>query len=82
MLTVESTIIMFAFRYALGRATAAPSIAIRCLEENWHRLSEQDKEQIVREIMGAVMRGDAGSDAHANEWLKFADEHRDAMEKK
>lgn len=43
-------ILLFAFRYALGRHTMARSIIVDELKANWEYLSEQDKTTIKEEI--------------------------------
>lgn len=43
-------ILLFAFRYALGRRTMAPSIVANELKDNWHLLTDFDKEKIKEEI--------------------------------
>lgn len=51
-------ILFFAFRYALGRRTMAPSIIVDELKANWEYLSEQDKAQIKEEINNHCCLGD------------------------
>lgn len=43
-------ILLFAFRYALGRRTMAPSIVAKELKDNWHLLTDFDKDKIRQEI--------------------------------
>lgn len=69
-------IVFFAFRYALGRKTAAPSIAIGTIKEVWDSFPIQDKEQLLyetsqycdRELGRTVSVGDWEID---NEWYQF-----------
>jgi len=47
-------IIFFAFRYALGRNTYAPSLVIDKLKENWEDFTLSDKGKFISEIEGSV----------------------------
>ena len=40
-----------AVRYCLGRASYAPGVAMDWCRDHWHRLSEQDKHVIVRDVI-------------------------------
>jgi hypothetical protein len=62
LVNMDSTILMFAFRYALGRQSMAPSIIKDVLKDNWEYLSDQHKKQIKEEISSAIDMGYAGSD--------------------
>ncbi len=69
LLPVSEDILVFAFRYALGRQTAAPSIVVAQLKEHWnHGLMDYTKLQIQREIRGAIHRGEAGSECDVATW--------------
>lgn len=43
-------ILIFAFRYALGRESTAPSIVCDVIKRNWNNLTEQDRVKIKSEI--------------------------------
>ena len=47
----DSLVLMFAFRYALGRQSTAPSYMVDIIELNWDVLTVQDKKQIQKEIV-------------------------------
>lgn len=47
---VDETMLVFAFRYALGRKTGAPSRVISYLERYWGELNDWTQDQICREI--------------------------------
>ncbi len=65
---VNNHMVCFAFRYALGRQTAAPSIVVEHLIGLWPHLSKYDREQIVREIAFAIGRGEAGAKTDVDVW--------------
>lgn len=46
----DLNVVFFAFRYALGRSTAAPSIVINKIKEVWDDFPLHDKEQMLEEI--------------------------------
>ena len=60
--------VCFAFRYALGRRTGAVDIVVDHLTRHWPRLNRFDRNQIKKEIVDAIKRGDAGSDCDVTEW--------------
>ena len=71
MYEVNENIIMYAFRYALGRKTYSVSEVADLLIENWHRFKPHTKEQIIREIEGAIERNEAGMEIDINEWKRI-----------
>ena len=68
MFEVNEEIIMYAFRYSLGRMTPAVSQVTDLLIENWHRLAAYTREQIVREIKEAINSNRAGMDCDIVRW--------------
>ena len=46
----DRDVIIYAFRYTLGRHSYAPSLMRGKLDEIWSQLSDGDKELILREI--------------------------------
>ena len=70
---VEENIIMWAFRYALGRRTGAVESVIRCLFNNWSKLSDHTRNQILDEINVAIKRDEAGSQCDINNWRRVED---------
>lgn len=53
-------ILAFAFRYALGRESTAPSIVAEALVEHKDLFQEWERAQIVSEIRQAIEEGKAG----------------------
>jgi len=70
MKVTEHTLV-FAFRYALGRASTAPSIVVRDLINNWDELNESTKEQIKEDIKEAIDNNRAGWNCDIAEWEKI-----------
>jgi len=68
MYEVDENIIMYAFRYALGRKTYSVSEVSELLINNWHRFKSHTKEQIIREIETAIERNEAGMECDVNAW--------------
>ena len=64
----EETILVFAFRYALGRKTGAPGLVAGQLIEKWPRIARWSQEQIHSEIESAIRRGDAGDACDVETW--------------
>ena len=65
---VEENIIMWAFRYSLGRRTGAVDSVIKCLFNNWSKLSDHTRNQIKDEIKTAIERDEAGANCDVNNW--------------
>jgi hypothetical protein len=47
----DRDIVIYAFRYTLGRHSYAPGLMMRKLDEIWDQLNEWDKELILKEIL-------------------------------
>ena len=71
----EEDILLYAFRYALGRSTFASRTMTQAITKNWHELSSNSKRLIKREI--AAYKQEFGKIGDANidepEWLKILD---------
>ncbi len=67
------TILVFAFRYALGRKTMASLIVADDIVKNWDSLPVGLKEQIKREITEAIARNDAGMQCDIDQWQRVLD---------
>lgn len=67
---VNNHMVAFAFRYALGRQTAAVGIVVDHLADLWPTMARFDREQIKQEIAKAIKMGEAGSDCDIQEWQK------------
>lgn len=68
-----ATILMFAFRYALGRMTVASMTVADDIVENWSRLNLGLKIQIKREITEAVLHNVAGMQCDIDQWQRVLD---------
>jgi len=51
----QREMIIYAFRYALGRMTYSVSTMVRIIDNNWDNLSKSDRELIQREIQDAIV---------------------------
>lgn len=70
----KEDIIVFAFRYALDRQTAASWIVIQELLEQWGRLENRTKEQILRDVERVIQEDPNGEYHNTDEWVKFLTE--------
>ena len=70
MNSTDETILVFAFRYALGRKTTAPGIVADVLIERWNDLKPHTQIQVQREIGSAMAMGEAGSSCDLDTWQK------------
>jgi len=68
---VSEFTLIFAFRYAIGRASTAPSIVVRDLINNWDNLTSFTKEQIKEDIKEAIENNNAGWKCDIEEWKKI-----------
>ncbi len=48
---VTTTVLFYAFRYALGRKTGAPSTMAEAIEKNLDEFAEWELKQIIKEIL-------------------------------
>jgi len=71
MMEVTEHTLVFAFRYALGRTSTAPSIVVRDLINNWDKLNNSTKEQIKEDIKEAIDNNKAGWNCDISEWEKI-----------
>ena len=69
------TLIMFAFRYALGRRSAAPSIMVDIIkdEDTIKTLHAETLRKIHKEIMEALDNGSAGDPCDERDWADLAE---------
>lgn len=70
---LEHNIIFYAFRYALGRQTYAPSEVVGYLETYWLDIPTMTRHKIQSEIREAIGRGEAGSSIDIKTWKKVLD---------
>ncbi len=66
----EENILMFAFRYALGRRSTAPGIVSDVLIKRWNDLKPHTQIQVQREIDWAMAMGEAGDPCDVETWRK------------
>lgn len=52
--TVNEDMVIYAFRYALGRRSYEVSTVSEYLRANWHRFSDHTKSLILKEIREAI----------------------------
>ncbi len=71
MFEVNEEMVMYSFRYALGRKTYAVSTVSDYLIENWHRFKDHTKEQMIKEIEEAIKRGEAGMECDVDSWKRI-----------
>lgn len=64
-------LIIFAFRYALGRATYASQVMVEIISAVWSDLDKFEKELIQREVEQAIKTDRAGMDVDVKEWEKL-----------
>ena len=69
----QRDIILYAFRYALGRMTYSVSTMVDVLDRNWAVLSKSDKELIQREIRFAISNECIGMKCDKEQWQKLLD---------
>lgn len=68
MFEVNEDMILYAFRYSLGRMTYSVGTVSDYLIENWHRFSNQFKENIINEITIALNKKEAGEKMDEEIW--------------
>lgn len=64
----QRDVLIYAFRYTLGRRTYAPHTVISILKDNWSLLSDGDKNLYKREIKAAIEDNMAGDDCDIKAW--------------
>lgn len=67
---VDEDTLIYAFRYALGRRSTAPSHMVAQLTRHWPCIATWSQAQIHREIAAAIARGDAGRECDVETWRK------------
>ena len=70
MTTTDENILVFAFRYALGRRSTAPGIVTDVLIKRWSEMNPHTQIQVQREIGSAMAMGEAGSSCDLDTWQK------------
>lgn len=69
----QRDLLIYAFRYTLGRSTYAPHTVMSVLKRCWWKLSKGDRELYLREIREAQKQGSLGVDIDAKAWSDFAE---------
>ena len=71
MFEVKEEIVVYAFRYALGRMTYVVKDVSDYLIDNWHRFEKQTKERIISDIQDAIKKGEAGMEMDVKMWERI-----------
>lgn len=77
--SVDTSIIIMAMRYQLGRATYGIAEIYDAIKNNWHHFTFADRDLIIREITTALDEKNAGMDTDMRLWrqlLDYCNEHR------
>ena len=64
----DENILFFAFRYALGRTTTAPSIVVDEITKKIKRIRVSTRNQMRREIIEAIANDEAGHPCDIETW--------------
>ena len=70
-MNVSEFTLIFAFRYALGRMSTAPSYVVDDIKNNWNQLSNAHKKLIKEEIEEAIENGNAGMQCDSEIWKQI-----------
>ena len=68
--SINENILVFAFRYALGRRSTAPGIVADVLINRWNELKPHTQIQVQREIGSAMAMGEAGGSIDLDTWQR------------
>jgi len=68
----QREILIYAFRYALGRCTYAPHTIVDILKSRWWDLSEGDRALFIKEIREASDLNLLGHDCDRAGWMQIA----------
>ena len=71
MFEVNENMVVYAFRYALGRMSGVSSDVSDYIIDNWHKFKPHTKKQIIREIEIAIERGEAGMELDVDFWKRI-----------
>ena len=67
----EEDILLYAFRYALGRQSYAVGVVVDALEYAWDGLRPDTRELIAKETKEAIATGSAGAAMGVAEWMRI-----------
>jgi len=68
---VDKEVLIFAFRYALGRKSTAVPIVAENLKRNWNKLNDFDRKQIKNDIKSAIEQNKAGMKMDIQIWQEI-----------
>lgn len=68
---VDSEVLFYAFRYALGRKTYVVNDVVRALREHWTTMKVNEQRLIHKEILEAIKENNAGMDCDITEWKRI-----------
>lgn len=75
-----ANLLVFAFRYALGRQTMAVPLVGALLREYGHVLSGWQRQQMIDDIREAIAQGRAGASCDERVWRRVAARLREETE--
>ncbi len=67
-ITVKPEILIYSFRYALGRMTYCVNDVVEALKNNWEHLDKRDKELILKEVKIAIYNNNIGMNMDKKLW--------------
>lgn len=70
IMKVDRNILIYAFRYSLGRMSSAPYFVVENIKQNINLISKDDLELFIREIKECE---NYGMDFDKEFWLNFVD---------
>lgn len=73
MITADPAILVYAFRYALGRLTYAASDVRRAVEANFDAMPQRDRALMADEILAAIREGRLTTAGERDEWADLAE---------
>lgn len=76
VIEVDESILIYAFRYALGRMSYAVTDVASELEKNADKLDTRERKRTIREIEDALDAGRAGMPMDQERWREVAERLR------
>lgn len=67
----QRDVLIYAFRYTLGRCTYAPHMIVAILREKWATLADYDQALFRREISAALVNDAAGHECARQAWASI-----------
>ena len=71
----QREVLIYAFRYALGRMSMCVYTMVEVILDCWGDLQQFDKELIVKEIKEAEKWGEIGMDMDKQQWFRIVERH-------